>query len=127
MNIQVIKSFGEYFYFYAFVFVSIIMFVMMYVYPEFIAPLFDTYSPLADGDLKNQVIIHIGDIFFLESNIQIEELAGSLEFPLTKLFVVDGSKRSSHSNAYMYGFRKNKRIVLFDTLIAEECNSKQFW
>lgn len=107
--IWVIKSFGEYFYFYAFLFVSLIMFVMMYIYPEFIAPLFDTYSPLDDGELKTQ----------------IEELAGSLEFPLTKLFVVDGSKRSNHSNAYMYGFRKNKRIVLFDTLIAQECNKKE--
>ena len=48
-------------------------------------------------------------------------MAGSLAFPLTKLYVVDGSKRSNHSNAYMYGFRNNKRIVLFDTLIASEC------
>jgi STE24 endopeptidase len=50
----------------------------------------------------------------------IEELAGSLKFPLTKLFVVDGSTRSAHSNAYMYGFFRNKRIVLYDTLI-EQC------
>ena len=57
----------------------------------------------------------------IHCNIQIEALASKLEFPLKKLFVVDGSKRSSHSNAYMYGFRNNKRIVLFDTLIASEC------
>jgi STE24 endopeptidase len=44
-------------------------------------------------------------------------LAASLNFPLYKLYVVEGSKRSSHSNAYMYGFHKNKRIVLFDSLI----------
>ena len=55
---------------------------------------------------------------------QIEELASSLEFPLTKLFVVDGSTRSNHSNAYMYGFRNNKRIVLFDTLINSYMESK---
>ena len=48
-------------------------------------------------------------------------MASKLDFPLKKLFVVDGSKRSSHSNAYMYGFRNNKRIVLYDTLIASEC------
>ena len=48
---------------------------------------------------------------------QIYALAGQLEFPLTKLFVMDGSKRSSHSNAFMFGFFKNKRIVLFDTLM----------
>lgn len=54
----------------------------------------------------------------------IEELAGSLRFPLTKLFVVDGSTRSAHSNAYMYGFFKNKRIVLYDTLI-EQCKEDE--
>ena len=43
--------------------------------------------------------------------------AASIEFPLTKLYVVDGSTRSSHSNAYFYGFFNNKRIVLFDTLM----------
>lgn len=54
----------------------------------------------------------------------IEELASSLKFPLTKLFVVDGSTRSAHSNAYMYGFFKNKRIVLYDTLI-DQCKEKE--
>lgn len=55
---------------------------------------------------------------------QIEALAASLKFPLTKLFVVDGSRRSAHSNAYMYGFWKNKRIVLYDTLL-EQASSAQ--
>lgn len=55
---------------------------------------------------------------------EIEELASSLKFPLTKLYQMDGSKRSAHSNAYMYGFFKNKRIVLFDTLL-QQCSSKQ--
>lgn len=73
----------------------------MTIYPTLIAPIFDTYTPLPDGSLKSA----------------IEELASSLQYPLTKIFVVDGSKRSSHSNAYMYGFYKNKRIVLFDTLL----------
>lgn len=85
----------------------------MFVYPEFIAPLFDKYTPLPDSDLKRK----------------IEELATKVQFPLTKLYVVEGvnsyifyfggflhyflgSKRSTHSNAYMYGFWKNKRIVL---------------
>ena len=73
----------------------------MTVYADYIAPLFDTYVPLPAGELR----------------VQIEELAESLSFPLYKLYVVEGSKRSSHSNAYMYGFYKNKRIVLFDSLI----------
>lgn len=55
---------------------------------------------------------------------QIEALAGSLKFPLTKLFLIDGSTRSAHSNAYMYGFFKNKRIVLFDTLV-EQCQEEE--
>ena len=50
---------------------------------------------------------------------RIYDLAGKLHFPLTKLFVMDGSKRSSHSNAFMFGFFKNKRIVLFDTLLTQ--------
>lgn len=74
---------------------------MMIVYPEFIAPLFDKYTPLPEGELRTQ----------------IEKLADFVEFPLYKLFVVEGSKRSSHSNAYFYGFFRFKRIVLFDTLL----------
>ncbi|VDP82850.1 unnamed protein product [Schistosoma mattheei] len=73
----------------------------MFVYPEFIAPLFDRYEPLPDGSLKTK----------------IETLAASIKFPLKKLLVVEGSRRSAHSNAYFYGFGKNKRIVIFDTLI----------
>jgi len=68
---------------------------------EFIAPLFDKYTPLPEGELRTE----------------IEALAGEINFPLYKLFVVEGSKRSSHSNAYFYGFFRFKRIVLFDTLL----------
>lgn len=82
--------------------------VMLTIYPVFIAPLFNKYTPLEEGSLRTK----------------IEDLASSLNFPLKKLFVVDGSKRSAHSNAYMYGFFKNKRIVLYDTLI-DQCNEDQ--
>jgi STE24 endopeptidase len=95
---------GEYFFFYLWLFISGIIFVMMTIYPEFIAPLFDKYVPLPDGELREK----------------IEALAKKVGFPLTKLYVVQGSKRSSHSNAYMYGFWNNKRIVLYDTLLAPE-------
>jgi len=81
---------------------------MMTIYPEFIAPLFDKYTPLPDSDLKRR----------------IEELASRVSFPLKKIYVVQGSKRSAHSNAYMYGFWKNKRIVLYDTLLSKEMNDK---
>ena len=63
---------------------------------------------MPDGDLRTQ----------------IEKLAASIHFPLYKLFVVEGSKRSSHSNAYFYGFFKFKRIVLFDTLLEESEREK---
>jgi len=71
--------------------------------PVFIMPLFNKYEPLPEGALKESIFA----------------LAGRIDYPLTKLFVVDGSKRSSHSNAYMFGFGKNKRIVLFDTLMTQ--------
>ncbi|KAL4518147.1 hypothetical protein Ndes2526A_g01403 [Nannochloris sp. 'desiccata'] len=77
--------------------------VMMTVYPTVIAPLFNKYDHLPTGPLRKK----------------IEALATKLNFPLKKLFVVDGSTRSAHSNAYMYGFFGNKRIVLYDTLISQ--------
>ncbi|KAL6777605.1 hypothetical protein ACKKBG_A14915 [Auxenochlorella protothecoides x Auxenochlorella symbiontica] len=77
--------------------------VLMALYPSVIAPLFNSFTPLPQGQLREE----------------IEALAASLHFPLTKLFVIDGSKRSAHSNAYMYGFWRNKRIVLYDTLIEQ--------
>ncbi|XP_067946444.1 CAAX prenyl protease 1 homolog [Watersipora subatra] len=101
--IYIIKAGGDYFFIYCWVFVIVVSLVMVTVYPDYIAPLFDTFTPLADGPLKSE----------------IEKLAASINFPLTKLYVVDGSTRSNHSNAYFYGFFKNKRIVLFDTLMED--------
>ena len=75
----------------------------MTVYMDYIAPLFDKFTLLPEGELRTA----------------IEQLAAKISFPLTKIYIVDGSKRSSHSNAYFYGFFKNKRIVLFDTLLAD--------
>nr|XP_009917539.1 PREDICTED: CAAX prenyl protease 1 homolog isoform X2 [Haliaeetus albicilla] len=77
--------------------------VLVTIYADYIAPLFDKFIPLPEGELKQQ----------------IETMAKSIDFPLTKVYVVEGSKRSSHSNAYFYGFFKNKRIVLFDTLLED--------
>uniref|UniRef100_A0A7E4VJ95 CAAX prenyl protease n=1 Tax=Panagrellus redivivus TaxID=6233 RepID=A0A7E4VJ95_PANRE len=99
-----VKWGGDYFFFYLWLFISAIIFLLMTIYPEFIAPLFDKYVPLPDSELK----------------VKIEDLAKRVGFPLTKLYVVQGSKRSSHSNAYMYGFWNNKRIVLYDTLLSPE-------
>jgi STE24 endopeptidase len=94
---------GPYMALYLWAFTFTLSIVMMTVYPTVIAPLFNKYDQLPMGPLREK----------------IEALATKLDFPLKKLFVVDGSTRSAHSNAYMYGFFGNKRIVLYDTLISQ--------
>ncbi|XP_043280409.1 CAAX prenyl protease 1 homolog [Venturia canescens] len=106
--IWIVKNSGDNFFIYVWLFSVVISLFMIVLYPEVIAPLFDKYSPLSEGELKTA----------------IEALAASVGFPLYKLYIVEGSKRSSHSNAYMYGFYKNKRIVLYDTLVKGYCKSK---
>ncbi|XP_068650120.1 CAAX prenyl protease 1 homolog [Aristolochia californica] len=105
--IVIVQKGGPYLAIYLWGFMFVLSIVMMTVYPILIAPLFNKFTPLPDGGLREK----------------IEKLASSLKFPLKKLFVVDGSTRSSHSNAYMYGFFKNKRIVLYDTLI-QQCKNE---
>eukprot|EP00088_Acartia_fossae_P003118 TRINITY_DN11294_c0_g2_i1.p1 TRINITY_DN11294_c0_g2~~TRINITY_DN11294_c0_g2_i1.p1 ORF type:complete len:453 (+),score=109.63 TRINITY_DN11294_c0_g2_i1:44-1402(+) len=106
--IKIVYWGGDHFYLYLWLFAMLMMLFLMTVYPDLIAPLFDKYTPLPEGELKTG----------------IEELAAKIEFPLYKLYVVEGSKRSSHSNAYFYGFYKFKRIVLFDTLLEIEERKK---
>ncbi|RDB21780.1 CAAX prenyl protease 1 [Hypsizygus marmoreus] len=77
--------------------------IMVIVYPTVIQPMFNKLSPLAPGDLRNR----------------IESLAKKLKFPLKYLYEIDGSKRSSHSNAYFFGLPWSKHIVIFDTLIQQ--------
>ena len=101
--LTIIKSGGPYFYLYVWAFMFSFSVVMMTIVPVVIMPLFNKYEPLPDGTLKTAIY----------------KLADTLNYPLTKLFVMDGSKRSSHSNAFMFGFGKNKRIVLFDTLMTQ--------
>ncbi|KAE8229196.1 hypothetical protein CF326_g5835, partial [Tilletia indica] len=74
------------------------------LYPTVIQPLFNKLTPLPDGPLK----------------LRIEKLASVLKFPLKSLHVIDGSKRSSHSNAYFSGLPFSKKfIVLFDSLVCQ--------
>jgi STE24 endopeptidase len=75
--------------------------LLLVVYPLFIAPLFNKFSPMQEGEMKNR----------------IERLIERCGFTSKGLFVMDGSKRSSHGNAYFTGFGKSKRIVFFDTLL----------
>ncbi|CAG9861176.1 unnamed protein product [Phyllotreta striolata] len=102
--IVIIKSGGPYFFIWLWLVVCIISMILLTIYPAVIAPLFDKYTPLPEGKLRSE----------------IEALASQLKFPLTQLYVVEGSKRSSHSNAYFYGLFNSKRIVLFDTLLAKD-------
>jgi STE24 endopeptidase len=74
---------------------------LLAVYPAWIAPLFNKFTPLEEGELKRR----------------IEGLLARCGFASRGLFVMDGSKRSSHGNAYFTGFGRTKRIVFFDTLI----------
>ncbi|KAJ4954196.1 hypothetical protein NE237_031028 [Protea cynaroides] len=106
--IVIVQKGGPHLAIYLWGFMFFLSIVMMTIYPILIAPLFNKFTPLPDGELKEK----------------IENLASSLKFPLKKLFVIDGSTRSSHSNAYMYGFFKNKRIVLYDTLI-QQCKNDE--
>lgn len=76
--------------------------LMMVIYPTVIAPMFNKFTPLADASLKER----------------IEALMARVGFSSKGLFVMDGSKRSAHGNAYFSGFGRNKRIVFFDTLLA---------
>mmetsp|Transcript_11361 Transcript_11361/g.13003 ORF Transcript_11361/g.13003 Transcript_11361/m.13003 type:complete len:517 (+) Transcript_11361:180-1730(+) len=101
--LTIIKMGGPFFFIYVWAFMFVFSLFMMTVYPVFIMPLFNKYEKLDDGDLKTRIYA----------------LADRLKYPLTNLFVMDGSKRSSHSNAFMFGFGKNKRIVLFDTLLTQ--------
>jgi STE24 endopeptidase len=80
-----------------------ILFTLLLVvaFPRWIAPLFNRFTPLEDGDLRRR----------------IERLLGRCGFTAAGLFVMDGSRRSSHGNAYFTGFGRTKRIVFFDTLI----------
>ena len=76
-------------------------FIMQIIYPKFIAPLFNKFEPLPDGEVKDR----------------ITEILDKTGFKNGGLFVMDASKRSGHSNAYFSGFGKAKRIVLYDTLM----------
>jgi STE24 endopeptidase len=75
--------------------------LMIWAYPAFIAPMFNKFNPLEDSSLRER----------------IEALLQRCGFQSQGVFVVDGSRRSSHGNAYFTGFGKNKRIVFYDTLL----------
>ena len=101
--IAIIERSGPRFYLYVALTVLGVQLLALTLYPIVIQPLFNKVEPLEPGPLR----------------AAIEALAERVQFPLRRLYRIDGSKRSSHSNAYLYGLCQNKRIVLFDTLITQ--------
>ncbi|KAL8764403.1 MAG: hypothetical protein Q9184_000108 [Pyrenodesmia sp. 2 TL-2023] len=99
--LAIVQKTGNSFFYYLFLFGISVQLFGITIYPIAILPLFNKLSPLKEGDLKTGV----------------EALAKRLDFPLKQLFVIDGSKRSAHSNAYFYGLPWKKHIVIYDTLI----------
>ncbi|MBE3026825.1 peptidase M48 [Janthinobacterium sp. BJB1] len=93
---------GDLWWFYAWLVWSAFSLLMMIIIPNFVHPLFNKFTPLADEALKSR----------------IEGLMRRVGFASKGLFVMDGSKRSAHGNAYFSGFGANKRIVFFDTLLS---------
>ena len=92
---------GDLWWLWAWVVLTVFSLLMQWIFPSFIAPLFNKFQPLPDGALKTQ----------------IEALLARCEFASQGLLVMDGSKRSAHGNAFFAGMGKAKRIVFFDTLI----------
>ena len=95
------QSAGQYWWLYLWVVWTVFNILMLAVYPTFIAPLFNQFTPLADESLK----------------ARIETLLEKCGFKSQGLFVMDGSTRTSHGNAYFTGFGSSKRVVFFDTLL----------
>jgi STE24 endopeptidase len=92
---------GYYAWIYCWIAVTVFSLILEYVAPTWIMPLFNKFTPLEPGELKEAIFNY----------------ARSVDFPIKNVFVMDGSRRSSKSNAFFTGFGRNKRIALFDTLI----------
>jgi len=92
---------GENFWIFTWIFMAIFSIFMTLFYSTLIVPIFNKQTPLEDGELKTK----------------LEAFAQKIGFKLDKVFVIDGSKRSTRANAYFAGFGSKKRIVLYDTLI----------
>tara|TARA_B100000035_G_scaffold315399_1_gene335803 strand:- start:38 stop:1264 length:1227 start_codon:yes stop_codon:yes gene_type:complete len=81
--------------------IFILTILSIYIYPNYIAPLFNKFKKLDNDDVRNE----------------IEELSIQTDFDIKNLYIADKSKRTKHPNAYFTGFKNNRRIVFYDTLI----------
>jgi STE24 endopeptidase len=94
---------GRWAWFFCWIAASLFTLFVQFIAPAWIMPLFNKFTPLQDGELKEKILAY----------------ASSVRYPLKGVFVMDGSKRSEKSNAFFTGFGKNKRIALYDTLISK--------
>ena len=94
---------GPYAWWYCWIGVTLYMLVVQFIAPTWIMPLFNKFIPLEEGELKSAILAY----------------ANAINFPLENVYQMDGSRRSTKSNAFFTGFGKHKRIVLFDTLIRQ--------
>ena len=92
---------GPHAWLYCWITVTVVLLAMQFIFPTWIMPLFNKFTPMESGELKEAIL----------------KYARSVNFPIKNVFVMDGSKRSSKLNAFFTGFGRNKRIALFDTLI----------
>ena len=99
--ISIIERLGDNWWIYAFVAVFLFQAIVFYLYPVLILPLFNKLEPITDEKFKEP----------------IEKLLNKINFKAKGLFVMDGSLRSSHGNAFFTGYGNNKRIVFYDTLL----------
>jgi STE24 endopeptidase len=92
---------GNLFWLYTWAIITVFSLFMNMFYAKLIVPLFNKQTPLEEGDLRNK----------------ISDYAKTVGFNLDKIFVIDGSKRSTKANAYFSGFGSEKRVTLYDTLV----------
>lgn len=101
--LSLVKWVGAWWWIWGFALIFGFQLLMLVLYPKLILPLFNKLTPLPEGELRNRLMA-------------LGERTG---FRASTIEVIDGSKRSGHSNAYFTGFGRFRRIVLFDTLVAQ--------
>ena len=99
--VWMIEEIGAEFWWYFWIVITVFLLALNMLYTSLLLPLFNKLVPLEDGKLKKS----------------IADFAEKVSFPLTQVFVIDGSKRSSKGNAFFSGLGKKKKVVLYDTLI----------
>lgn len=95
---------GEHAWLYAWIAFTLFVFFVQFIAPTWIMPIFNKFTPLGEGELKERILSY----------------ARSVDFPVEQIYVIDGSRRSTKANAFFSGFGRHKRIALFDTLIAKQ-------